>query len=66
MQRFLSQPFHVAEQFTGQAGSFVPVEETIASASVTALRLLGPSPIHRRSFAPVVTDQQLSLNVPSG
>lgn len=26
---FLSQNFHVAEQFTGQAGSFVPVKETI-------------------------------------
>ena len=26
---FLSQNFHVAEQFTGQKGSFVPVKETI-------------------------------------
>ncbi len=26
---FLSQNFHVAEQFTGQPGSFVPVKETI-------------------------------------
>ena len=26
---FLSQSFHVAEQFTGQKGSFVPVKETI-------------------------------------
>jgi F-type H+-transporting ATPase subunit beta len=26
---FLSQNFHVAEQFTGQKGSYVPVEETI-------------------------------------
>ena len=31
IQRFLSQNLFVAEQFTGQAGSFVPVEETIAS-----------------------------------
>jgi len=29
MQRFLSQPFHVAEAFTGRAGVYVPVKETI-------------------------------------
>ena len=29
VQRFLSQPFHVAENFTGIKGVFVPVEETI-------------------------------------
>jgi len=29
VQRFLSQPFHVAEQFTGMKGVFVPIEETI-------------------------------------
>ena len=29
IQRFLSQPFHVAEVFTGHAGVFVPLEETI-------------------------------------
>jgi F-type H+-transporting ATPase subunit beta len=29
MQRFLSQPFHVAEVFTGMPGVFVPLEETI-------------------------------------
>jgi len=29
IQRFLSQPFMVAEQFTGQAGKFVPIQETI-------------------------------------
>ena len=29
VQRFLSQPFHVAEQFTGMAGTYVPVRETI-------------------------------------
>ncbi|MCI5959111.1 MAG: F0F1 ATP synthase subunit beta [Lachnospiraceae bacterium] len=29
VQRFLSQPFHVAENFTGVKGVFVPVEETI-------------------------------------
>ncbi|XP_065308557.1 ATP synthase subunit beta, mitochondrial [Dermacentor albipictus] len=29
IQRFLSQPFQVAEVFTGQAGKFVPLNETI-------------------------------------
>ena len=29
IQRFLSQPFHVAENFTGMAGKYVPLEETI-------------------------------------
>ena len=29
IQRFLSQPFHVAEQFTGFPGKYVPVAETI-------------------------------------
>jgi F-type H+/Na+-transporting ATPase subunit beta len=31
VERFLSQPFFVAEQFTGISGKYVPVEETIAS-----------------------------------
>ena len=29
VQRFLSQPFHVAEQFTGTPGTLVTIEETI-------------------------------------
>ena len=29
IQNFLSQNFHVAEQFTGQQGSYVPVKETV-------------------------------------
>ncbi len=29
LRLFLSQNFHVAEQFTGQKGSYVPIEETI-------------------------------------
>jgi len=29
VQRFLSQPFHVAEQFTGKPGVMVPIEDTI-------------------------------------
>jgi len=31
IQRFLSQPFHVAEQFTGSPGIYVPVNETVDS-----------------------------------
>ena len=29
VQRFLSQPFSVAEQFTGMKGKYVPIKETI-------------------------------------
>lgn len=29
MQRFLSQPFHVAEQFIGMPGKYVPIRETV-------------------------------------
>ncbi|CAM4369970.1 MAG: F0F1 ATP synthase subunit beta [Paenibacillus macerans] len=31
VERFLSQPFHVAEQFTGFKGKYVPVAETVRS-----------------------------------
>ena len=31
IQRFLSQPFHVAEQFTGIPGKYVPIKETVRS-----------------------------------
>ena len=31
LQRFLSQPFHVAEQFTGFPGRYVKLEDTIVS-----------------------------------
>ena len=31
IQRFLSQPFHVAEVFTGIPGKFVQIEDTIRS-----------------------------------
>jgi len=31
VQRFLSQPFHVAEQFTGYEGKYVPLKETVRS-----------------------------------
>jgi F-type H+-transporting ATPase subunit beta len=29
LERFLSQPFHVAEQFTGTKGTYVPLADTI-------------------------------------
>jgi len=31
IQRFLSQPFNVAEQFTGRAGKYVKLEDTVRS-----------------------------------
>jgi F-type H+-transporting ATPase subunit beta len=31
LERFLSQPFHVAEQFTGTPGLYVPIADTIRS-----------------------------------
>jgi len=31
IERFLSHPMYVAEQFTGLPGEFVPLEETISS-----------------------------------
>jgi F-type H+-transporting ATPase subunit beta len=30
IERFLSQPFFVAQQFTGRSGKYVPVKETVA------------------------------------
>lgn len=31
MERFLGQPFHVAEKFTGRPGKYVPIAETVKS-----------------------------------
>jgi F-type H+-transporting ATPase subunit beta len=31
IQRFLSQPFHVAETFTGKPGKYVKIEDTVRS-----------------------------------
>jgi F0F1-type ATP synthase beta subunit len=46
IQRFLSQPFHVAEVFTGISGKFVQVEDTVRSfkASWTANTTTCPKP----------------------
>jgi len=29
IQKFLSQPFHVAEAFTGRPGAYVPIRDTV-------------------------------------
>ena len=48
IQRFLSQPFQVAEVFTGHAGKLVPLEETIkvsiASCAGMLLKMIGLAP----------------------
>ena len=36
IQKFLSQPFHVAEVFTGRPGRYVKLEDTIASFKAVA------------------------------
>ena len=37
IQRFLSQPFHVAEVFTGSPGKYVPLKETIRGFKMIAI-----------------------------
>jgi F-type H+-transporting ATPase subunit beta len=39
IQKFLSQPFQVAEVFTGHAGKLVPLEETIRVRTATIYNL---------------------------
>src|SRR5205085_695516 len=57
IQRFLSQPFHVAEVFTGSPGKYVPLKETIrgfkqiTSGDFDSLHELGIYPRH----APLIT-----------
>jgi len=44
IQRFLSQPFHVAEVFTGTPGKYVPLKETIRGfKSITSGRVRPPA-----------------------
>ena len=43
IQRFLSQPFHVAEVFTGIPGKFVQVEDTVRSFKAVVERRVRPS-----------------------
>ncbi len=40
MQRFLSQPFHVAEVFTGSPGKYVDLKDSVSGFQVTTLPLL--------------------------
>lgn len=42
MQKFLSQPFHVAENFTGISGKYVPLSETIRGFRGDSARRYGP------------------------
>ena len=49
IQRFLSQPFSVAEQFTGIPGKYVKLEETIASLRARRRRRVRPACRSRRS-----------------
>ena len=42
IQRFLSQPFHVAEQFTNTPGMFVELEDTIRSFKAIVRRRVRP------------------------
>src|SRR5258708_4371188 len=44
IQRFLSQPFHVAEQFTGIPGKYVPLADTIRSFKMIVSGELGHLP----------------------
>lgn len=38
IQRFLSQPFHVAEVFTGAPGKYVDIKESVASFQVSSFQ----------------------------
>ena len=51
IERFLSHPMFVAEQFTGQPGVFVPLGDTIASFKAIAEGKYDPSPSRRSSCA---------------
>jgi hypothetical protein len=43
IQRFLSQPFHVAEVFTGSPGKYVPLKETIRGFKMIVRRVRPPA-----------------------
>lgn len=54
IQRFLSQPFHVAEVFTGAPGKYVELKESVQSFQVCILTVVIYSPLeqhfHSRVF----------------
>jgi len=49
IERFLSQPFLVAEVFTGKAGKITPLAETIQSFEENLRRQMGTASRNRRS-----------------
>ena len=51
IQRFLSQPFFVAEQFTGLPGKYTPIDETIASFKGSARASTTTCPSRRSSWS---------------
>ena len=56
IQRFLSQPFSVAEQFTGMQGKYVPLSETIRGFKETMEGLHDDLPESAFLFAGTIDD----------
>ncbi|MDR4988065.1 MAG: F0F1 ATP synthase subunit beta [Bacteroidales bacterium] len=56
VQRFLSQPFFVAEQYTGLKGAFVPLEETIRGFSLILSGDMDQSPETAFNLAGTIDD----------
>ena len=59
IQRFLSQPFHVAEKFTGIPGRYVPREDTIRGFAMHRRRRAGSACPRPRSTTPGAIDEVL-------
>ena len=77
VQRFLSQPFFVAEQYTGLPGAFVPIEETIRGFSLilsgemdqypeSAFNLCGTIDMVKEKAASINQQQKKGGNAPEG
>jgi F-type H+-transporting ATPase subunit beta len=56
IQRFLSQPFHVAEQFTGRPGVFVSIEDTIKGFNMILNGEVDEYPIAAFNFVGTIED----------
>ncbi len=67
IQRFLSQPFHVAEVFTGSPGKYVPVKDTVRGFKMILDGELDSVPegdfLHERRHRRVFGDQQKIIAV---
>lgn len=66
MQRFLSQPFQVAEVFTGAPGKYVDLKDTVSSFQVILLNrkpfnITGTVPLSGRSFCFWLSIQLFSI-----